>query len=430
MAGPSRNGGRCDPFRGWLAALLLILTLLPALAHAQIYRWVDEAGTVHYTQSMDSIPERYRSETRPPAIDAAPSPPAEKRSSPSPSRPKAEQRLPPTSLLPPTRWETSDPLPEIVRIPFPRGSHILVDAKINGQGPVKLILDTGAGATGVASRALQKLGISGARYVCDSCETKGFGGTVKVDEVQVLSLQVGEVKLTMPVSVVNVDNFDSFGADGVLGRNFLDNFTVTIDPKQRALTLAPATLSRFRNRQPSTPSAQVARIPFSPDQDILVSARINGQGSVTLLLDTGFHRTGVTAQALQRLGISARNAETVTGRGAGGSFRFRLVPIAAVEVGEAKVGPLRIAAFDETDTLPKGVDGVLGLDFLNHFTVMIDPRERLVTLTAMTDPREQVSGVTPAPQGQRWWWVFGPVLVVLGVWALRVVLRSRQNAGV
>ena len=138
----------------------------------------------------------------------------------------------------------------------------------------------------------------------------------------------------------------------------------------------------------------------------------------------------MTAQALQRLGISARNAETVTGRGAGGSFRFRLVPIAAVEVGEAKVGPLRIAAFDETDTLPKGVDGVLGLDFLNHFTVMIDPRERLVTLTAMTDPREQVSSVTPAPQGQRWWWVFGPVLVVLGVWALRVVLRSRQNAGV
>jgi len=319
-------------------------------------------------------------------------------------------------------------LPEIIRISFPRGSHILVDAKINGQGPVKLILDTGAGATGVASRALRKLGISGARYACDSCETKGFGGTVKVDEVQVLSLQVGEVKLTMPVSVQNVDNFDSFGADGVLGRNFLDNFTVTIDPGQRALTLAPATLSRFRKRQPSTPSAQVTRIPFSPHQDILVSARINGQGPVTLLLDTGFHRTGVTAQALQRLGISARNAETVTGRGAGGSFRFRLVPIVAVEVGEAKVGPLRIAAFDETDALPEGVDGVLGLDFLNHFTVMIDPRERLVTLTPTTDRREQVSRATPAPQGRLWWWVFGPVLVVLGIWALRVVLRRSQNA--
>src|SRR3989442_816159 len=121
------------------AALLLILLLLPALAHAQLYRWVDEVGTVHYTQSMDGIPERYRSETRPPAIAAAPSAPAEKRLPPSPARPKAEQRLPSTSLLPPIRWDTRDPLPEIIRISFPSGSHILVDAKINGQGPVKLI---------------------------------------------------------------------------------------------------------------------------------------------------------------------------------------------------------------------------------------------------------------------------------------------------
>lgn len=36
--------------------LLLVSTDLPA----QMYRWMDDRGVVHYTQGIDSIPERYR----------------------------------------------------------------------------------------------------------------------------------------------------------------------------------------------------------------------------------------------------------------------------------------------------------------------------------------------------------------------------------
>src|SRR5438445_3491811 len=71
--------------RNWPAVLLLGLTLLPGPAQAQTYRWVDEAGTVHYSQGMDSIPERYRAQARPSVI------------APTPSRPDLTEKPPPPS---------------------------------------------------------------------------------------------------------------------------------------------------------------------------------------------------------------------------------------------------------------------------------------------------------------------------------------------
>ena len=51
--------------------------------------------------------------------------------------------------------------------------------------------------------------------------------------------------------------------------------------------------------------------------------------------------------------------------------------MASLEVGEAKVGPLRIIVHNAD---LKTADGLLGRDFLEHFTVTIDTKERLVTL--------------------------------------------------
>jgi hypothetical protein len=48
-----------------------------------------------------------------------------------------------------------------------------------------------------------------------------------------------------------------------------------------------------------------------------------------------------------------------------------------VEVGEARVGPILIIAHDAD---LKAADGLLGRDFLAHFNVTIDSKERVVTL--------------------------------------------------
>lgn len=164
--------------------LLLFLTLLPGWASAQLQRWVDEQGTVHYT-----------------------APPGER--SPPPAR--------------------------VARIPFAAGLPILVGARINGGGPVALMLDTGADRTMVTPQALRRLGIStdGARRHT----VKGVGGSIEAGVVWVDLIEVGEARAG-PLLVIAHDA-DLKQAEGLLGRDFLDNFTVTIDSKEGVVTLEP-----------------------------------------------------------------------------------------------------------------------------------------------------------------------------------------------
>ena len=146
-----------------------------------------------------------------------------------------------------------------------------------------------------------------------------------------------------------------------------------IDPPTPALPAAtdpvvPSALAR---------SVALTRIPFAPGDAILVSARIGGAGPLTLILDTGADRTVVAPGALSRLGIAVVDGPRAEVRGVTGTSQGGVVLVPSVEVGEAKVGPLRIIALDAD---LKKADGLLGRDFLEHFTVTIDAREQMVTL--------------------------------------------------
>jgi len=195
--------------RGWTAALILISALFPGLASADIYYWVDDRGTQYYTTRLESIPEPYRSKAQLLPLPTSPPAPPELERSPSPKG--------------------------LTKIPFTPGLPVLVSAKINGAGPIALILDTGSDRTLVTPAALQRLGIStenGPRGIL-----KGVTGTSYVDAVWVSSVEVGEARVG-PILIIAHDA-DLKAADGLLGRDFLAHFNVTIDSKERVVTLAP-----------------------------------------------------------------------------------------------------------------------------------------------------------------------------------------------
>jgi hypothetical protein len=194
---------------GWITALILFCLVLPGMTRADIYYWVDDQGIQYYTTRFESIPESYRSKAQ--LLHSPPSPPAP---------PELEQ----------------SPTPKgVIRIPFTPGLPVLVSVKINGSGPVTLILDTGSDRTLVAPAALTKLGIStgnGPRGIL-----KGVTGSDDVHAVWVNSVEVDEARIG-PLLVIAYDA-DLKGADGLLGRDFLANFNVTIDSKERVVTLVP-----------------------------------------------------------------------------------------------------------------------------------------------------------------------------------------------
>ena len=195
--------------RPWTIAFILIFMLLPGLALGDIYYWMDDQGTQHYTTRLESIPEPYRSKAIPLPLPTSPPVPPEITPGPSPKG--------------------------LTKIPFTPGSPVLVSVKINGGGPITLILDTGADRTMVAPSALSRLGVSFENALRGV--VRGVTGASYVEAVWVNSVEIEEAKVG-PLLIIAHDA-DLKGAEGLLGRDFLANFNVTIDSKERVVTLAP-----------------------------------------------------------------------------------------------------------------------------------------------------------------------------------------------
>jgi predicted aspartyl protease len=194
-----------------LGLCLATLGLWPAPAWAQMYRWTDEQGGIHYSQGIYSVPERFRSKAQLLAYPERPAAPAE---SPSPAGGVASG---------------------VTRISFTPGKAIMVSAKINGEGSAQLMLDTGASVTVINPRVLAGMGIGSREAVRGS--VKGATGTADVLFVPVESIEVGGAR-SGPLRVAAHD-VDLGQGDGLLGRDFLDQFKVNIDNTAGVVTISP-----------------------------------------------------------------------------------------------------------------------------------------------------------------------------------------------
>jgi len=194
-----------------LLLLPVALTVAPGLTRAQtqIYRWTDAEGDIHYSQGVDSVPTRYRSGATIIGYDTPAS----------------------------SRVTTPAAPPGTARITFSPGRPIMLAARVNDGGMAQLMLDTGAARTVINPGVLSALGVSYADARRGSL--KGVTGdaevmVVKVDRIEVNGARYG------PLLVISHDTgFGPEKGDGLLGRDFLDNFSITIDNTAGVVTLTP-----------------------------------------------------------------------------------------------------------------------------------------------------------------------------------------------
>jgi predicted aspartyl protease len=196
-----------------LSLSLLILALAsPALA--QIYRYTDERGQNAYVDGLQNVPERFRATAVPLGLRNAPAAPA--------SAPAAGAAGKPSGAA---------------VLKYTPGRPIMVDATINGGSTVKLLLDTGADRTLVSPRALTAAGVTIGKPVASGNIT-GATGSDRIDFVVVESLEVGTARVTkLPVGSYELAG--SAPGDGLLGRDFLDQFNMEIDASKGEVRLAP-----------------------------------------------------------------------------------------------------------------------------------------------------------------------------------------------
>jgi len=192
-------------------AFVIIGSSLAPPAAAQIYRWTDENGTAHFAEGLSNVPERYRSRAVPVGPRSTPG-------APEPTGPRA-------------------PSGETV-LRFSPGRQIVVEARVNGSAPCRLMLDTGAAATLISPRVLAAAGVSFTRGT-QTVRARGLTrqAEVEVPRVFVESLEVGEVRVDR-LMVVAYD-MDVPALDGLLGQDFLGLFNVTIDATAGIVRIGP-----------------------------------------------------------------------------------------------------------------------------------------------------------------------------------------------
>jgi len=189
-------------------AFLIALSVLPLFStpsySAEIFRWVDERGVVHFTDNLHTIPQEFRSKA---------------------TRIKTDGQLPPT------------PMPaERASVPFQkRGELMVVQVTLNEKAAAKFIVDTGASYTTISQATARGLEIDLERSR-PMILFQTANGVIQAPLVSVRSIEVGGLGLKeLPVAVHDV--FPDPDIAGLLGLNFLSQFRLDIDSKNGVLYL-------------------------------------------------------------------------------------------------------------------------------------------------------------------------------------------------
>jgi clan AA aspartic protease (TIGR02281 family) len=195
--------------RGLMAAVAVAVLCVPA--GAQIVRWTDERGEVHITDA-DSVPERHRGSAEVLSRPRSPTAPGD----PAGSLPSGVASVASGTTV----------------IHFRPGKPIMAVARINGSAIVSLMIDTGADSTAIHASVIKALGVD--LGDAPDVRTHGVGGTSRARVVVLDRLEVGGATVA-PLRVYVME--EDLPGQGLIGRDFLRHFRMSVDNKAGILTL-------------------------------------------------------------------------------------------------------------------------------------------------------------------------------------------------
>ncbi|MFQ5851738.1 MAG: TIGR02281 family clan AA aspartic protease [Candidatus Binatia bacterium] len=190
---------------GLLFILAFLFSALPPRS-AELFRWVDERGVVHFTDNLHNIPEKYRAKMirlRSVAPSKAPGIPV---------------------------------YPERASIPLKtKGRMVVVQAVLNGRTQGNFILDTGASYTVISWATAKELEID-LEGKPPKIRLQTANGVIDAPLVTLDSVEVGGIRVDdLPAAVHDFSQHGSIS--GLLGLNFLSYFRMNLDTENGVLVL-------------------------------------------------------------------------------------------------------------------------------------------------------------------------------------------------
>jgi hypothetical protein len=199
-------------------SLLLFLILQPALSPgADLYRWVDQEGTVHMTDALAQVPAQYRDQ-----VDTRTLGTATQRDG-KPSRISATL---PSGLnhfeIPYQAFEGT-------------ARRIIIPVTFNDSVTARMLLDTGSPGLMISPELAERLGLVEERKGRLRVMAAGIGGSVAASLAIVDTVRVGDAHSEfLPATITKIPS-SSF--EGLVGMDFMANYRIEIDTKNNVLVL-------------------------------------------------------------------------------------------------------------------------------------------------------------------------------------------------
>ncbi len=260
----------------------------------------------------------------------------------------------------------------------------VVTLMVNGKGPFRFVIDSGAGFVVVSDDLAKKLKI---RPIASGGTSRGVSGTGRFNIVYGILDRVAFGGMTIenvPTYIRKVHEGERSHVDGYIGLSVLSSFLVAVDFERRTLELRPS----------GTPAAPVAEgdisVPYRITNGGMLSVRADIGKDVPLnfIVDTGASSTVVSQHAFDRFNLAEKQHKGVTVRVVGAGGVTENVPIVVLDrlaiVGATRRQDFVRAIVLDLDPVNETAgfeqSGIIGSDFLRFYRVEFDFDQGMVIL--------------------------------------------------
>ena len=224
-----------------LLSLLLLFICHPVLSGSgELYKWVDEKGTIHFTDRPSEVPPEYRNQIETKTFKKR-SKPGEKPESETENTSKpAEPSKQPHSQVKNTSESAESPAVALERFEVPykpfegTGRRIIITVAFGGLITAPMLLDTGAPGMLISPNLADRLGLFDKRDGKLLIRAGGIGGSVPAILTIIDKVSVGGASAKfIPTTIAPMF---AGASEGLVGMDFMANYKISIDTSKHVVT--------------------------------------------------------------------------------------------------------------------------------------------------------------------------------------------------
>ena len=193
---------------------VLVFLILASPTHSAVYKWKDDKGKTHFTDSLSKIPPQYREKGK---------------------LKNMKGDTVESSDYSNTSLSKKTGTTHVIKAKTGHGDHYIVEVILNDSIKANLIVDTGATMVVLSDELGRRLGVT-ANSNLPTIGMSTAGGKVEAPLFILDSLKMGSAEV---LNVETTTNPYMGDMDGLLGMSFLGEFKVEMDRQNWELTLKP-----------------------------------------------------------------------------------------------------------------------------------------------------------------------------------------------